>query len=165
MRGVDYERSAKEIQRWLLQVARTTLNDYWKTRYHLPTCSLDELFNSDWEDAFQEERQAMHCKPAAHLLRYLDRLSTCSPEELLDADCETLGGEGTTTANTRSVDRVERLLQALPKHYGEVLTYRFLLNLSIRDTALKMGVTLSNVKVLQFRALKRAAELEHIVTG
>ncbi len=28
-----------------------------------------------------------------------------------------------------------------------------------------MGLTEANVKVLQFRALKRAADLEHFVTG
>ncbi len=60
---------------------------------------------------------------------------------------------------------MRRILQALPEHYREVLTCRFLLNLSIRDTAQKMGLTEANVKVLQFRALKRAADLESVVTG
>jgi RNA polymerase sigma-70 factor (ECF subfamily) len=41
-----------------------------------------------------------------------------------------------------------------------VLTYRFLLNYSIRETADKMGLSEANVKVLQFRALKKAATLE-----
>jgi RNA polymerase sigma-70 factor (ECF subfamily) len=164
VRGVNYEHSAEEIQHWLFQVARTTLNDYWRARYHLSTCSLDELFNSDWEDAVQEERQAMHSKPAAHVRPYLDRLSTRSPEELLEIGWEALEVEGTTTANARTADRVERLLQALPQRYREVLTCRFLHNLSLKDTALQMGITLSNVKVLQYRALKRAAEFEHLVT-
>jgi RNA polymerase sigma-70 factor (ECF subfamily) len=62
--------------------------------------------------------------------------------------------------SSRSVDRVQHLLQALPEHYREVLTCRFLLNLSIKDTALRMGLSKANVKVLQFRALKRAAALE-----
>jgi len=55
--------------------------------------------------------------------------------------------------------RVQLLLQALPPRYQEVLTCRFLLQLSIRDTALRMGLTTVNVKVLQLRALKRTAEL------
>ncbi|TMC14777.1 MAG: hypothetical protein E6J33_11495 [Chloroflexi bacterium] len=41
----------------------------------------------------------------------------------------------------------------------EVLTSRFLLNLSIKATAVRMGMTVAHVKVLQFRALKRAADL------
>jgi RNA polymerase sigma-70 factor (ECF subfamily) len=44
------------------------------------------------------------------------------------------------------------------------LKCRFLLKLSVKATALHMGVTEANVKVLQFRALKRAADLEQVVT-
>ena len=60
--------------------------------------------------------------------------------------------------------RVQYLLQALPKRDREVLTYRFLFDLSIKTTALRMGLTATNVKVVQFRALKRAAHLEHVMT-
>ena len=56
--------------------------------------------------------------------------------------------------------RVKYILQALPERYREVLTYRFLLAFSIRDTARKMGLTEQSVKILQYRALKRAAALE-----
>jgi len=56
---------------------------------------------------------------------------------------------------------VQRLLEALPKRYREVLICRFLLDLSIRDTALRMGMTEANVKVVQFRALRYATALEH----
>jgi RNA polymerase sigma-70 factor, ECF subfamily len=38
-----------------------------------------------------------------------------------------------------------------------VLRCRFLLNLSIRETAAKMGVSEANVKTLQFHAIKHAA--------
>jgi RNA polymerase sigma-70 factor (ECF subfamily) len=43
------------------------------------------------------------------------------------------------------------------------LTCRFLLKLSLRDTAVSMGATVATIKTLQFRALKRAADLERIV--
>ena len=57
-------------------------------------------------------------------------------------------------------ERVERILSRLPARYRDVLTYRFLLNYSIRETAEKMQLTEANVKVLQFRALKKAADLD-----
>jgi RNA polymerase sigma-70 factor, ECF subfamily len=57
-------------------------------------------------------------------------------------------------------DRVKRILERLPEHYRDVLTYRFLLNLSIKETAVRMGLSEANVKVLQFRALKKAGHLE-----
>ncbi len=36
------------------------------------------------------------------------------------------------------------------------------LNLSVRETALSMGVPETNVKVMQYRALRRAANLESV---
>jgi RNA polymerase sigma-70 factor (ECF subfamily) len=63
-------------------------------------------------------------------------------------------------ASATPQDRVRRLLEQLPEHYRDVLTYRFLLNLSIKETAVRMGLSEANVKVLQFRALKKAGRLE-----
>jgi RNA polymerase sigma-70 factor (ECF subfamily) len=93
------------------------------------------------------------------------RVSVSSLDELLEAGWEGPAEEAVTLESVRPEERVRRILQALPEHYREVLTCRFLLNLSIRDTAQKMGLTEANVKVLQFRALKRAADLESVVTG
>jgi RNA polymerase sigma-70 factor, ECF subfamily len=126
VRGVDQERGMQSIQKWLFQVARTTIADYWRAYYRISTNSLEELLEAGWEGPADEE-------PAA--------------------------------ASNQPAERVKRILQALPQHYREVLTCRFLLNLSIKETALSMGLTEANVKVLQFRALKRAADLEHFVTG
>ncbi len=126
VRGVDQERGMQSIQKWLFQVARTTIADYWRAYYRISTNSLEELLEAGWEGPADEE-------PAA--------------------------------ASNQPAERVKRILQALPQHYREVLTCRFLLNLSIKETALNMGLTEANVKVLQFRALKRAADLEHVVTG
>jgi RNA polymerase sigma-70 factor (ECF subfamily) len=61
--------------------------------------------------------------------------------------------------NERAVERVCNLLQSLPERYGEVLRCRFLLNLSIRETATTMGISEANVKILQFRAIKHATKL------
>jgi RNA polymerase sigma-70 factor (ECF subfamily) len=72
--------------------------------------------------------------------------------------------EGVTLASNTAENRVQDILQSLPARYCEVLTYRFLLNLSVRETALSMDLTETNVKVIQFRGLKRAAELDGIAT-
>jgi RNA polymerase sigma-70 factor (ECF subfamily) len=55
---------------------------------------------------------------------------------------------------------VKRILQALSDRDRETLTCRFLLNLSLRETAARMGLTEQNVKIVQLRALKRAAQIE-----
>src|SRR5260370_5207917 len=92
------------------------------------------------------------------------RLPVSSLDELLDAGWEGPSVEEPTVANGSAADRIQHILQALPGQYREVLHCRFLLKLSIKATAVRMGVTVGNVKVLQFRALKRAADLEPVVT-
>jgi RNA polymerase sigma-70 factor (ECF subfamily) len=86
-------------------------------------------------------------------------------DDLLDAGWEGPAEEEPAATSSISADRVQRLLQALPERYREVLTCRFLLNLSLKATALRMGLTVSNVKILQFRALRRAADLEQVATA
>jgi RNA polymerase sigma-70 factor (ECF subfamily) len=54
-------------------------------------------------------------------------------------------------------DAVLALLRLLPPRYRQVLELRFLEGLSIADTAERMGITVGNAKVLQHRALKKAA--------
>jgi len=126
IRGIDTERGPQSMQKWLFQVARTTIADYWRVYYRVSVNSLEELLEAGWEGPVEEEPAAISSRP---------------------------------------LERVQRILRALPEHYREVLNCRFLLNLSIKDTALRLSLTEANVKVLQFRALKRAAELEHIATG
>jgi RNA polymerase sigma-70 factor, ECF subfamily len=125
VRNIDQQRSQRSRQQWLYLIARTTIADYWRTHYRLPTNSLDELLDAGWEVAVEEAPTA-------------------------------------TSDSTK--DEVQRILQALPEQHREVLKCRFLLNLSIKATALRMGISVANVKVLQYRALKRAAALEQILT-
>ncbi len=92
------------------------------------------------------------------------RVTTCSLEASVDTGWQGSREEPPSRGNT-AVDRVQRLLQALPAPYREVLTRRFLLQLSIRDTALGLGLTVANVKVVQHRALTRAADLAPVLLG
>jgi len=93
------------------------------------------------------------------------RLPAHSLDALLEAGWEGPAEEEPAVAaiNSGPADRVQHLLRALPEQYREVLICRFLLNLSIKATALRMGLTEANIKVLQFRALERAATLEQLV--
>lgn len=87
------------------------------------------------------------------------RGTTYSLDDLLEAGWEGPVDEGATLHESGTAALVQDILQALPERDREVLTSRFLLNLSIRETAAKMGLTETNTKVLQYRALKRAARL------
>jgi RNA polymerase sigma-70 factor (ECF subfamily) len=83
------------------------------------------------------------------------RLRTDSLDDLLLAGWEAAMREAPAAGDAE--ERAERILNRLPQRYRDVLTYRFLLNYSVRETAEHMQLSEANVKVLQFRALKRAA--------
>lgn len=127
VRSLDQERHPVSIQKWLLQIARTTVADYWRTHYRLSSSSLDELLDAGWQGPVDEATSSWEIATAEHM--------------------------GAT-------ERVQHILAALPKNYREVLACRFLDNLSLKETAQRLGLTEANVKVLQFRALKRAAEFD-----
>jgi len=59
----------------------------------------------------------------------------------------------------RGVAQVHRLLEMLPEHYRRILELRFLRGYSIREAAGEMRISIGNAKVLQHRALRRAADL------
>jgi RNA polymerase sigma-70 factor (ECF subfamily) len=93
------------------------------------------------------------------------RASISSLDVRLEAGWEGPTDEGILGTNERAVERVCNLLQALPERYREVLSCRFLLNLSIRETAATMGVSEANVKTLQFRAIKHTSNLANRITN
>lgn len=75
----------------------------------------------------------------------------------MDSDHET---ELLASANE---SMAEKILNALPTNYRQVLECRFLKNLSIAETATALNESEANVKVLQHRALKKAAQLFNIL--
>jgi RNA polymerase sigma-70 factor (ECF subfamily) len=56
--------------------------------------------------------------------------------------------------------RIRRLLSRLPANYRRILELRFLEQHSVREAAAALGMSTANARVLQHRALRRAAELE-----
>lgn len=55
--------------------------------------------------------------------------------------------------------RVARVLQTLPERYRQILELRFLQGNSIKDSAVELGISVANAKVLQHRALRLAAQV------
>jgi RNA polymerase sigma-70 factor, ECF subfamily len=55
-------------------------------------------------------------------------------------------------------DRATRVLDRLPERYRRILELRFLESMSLKEIAAEMRITVGNAKVLQHRALLRAAE-------
>lgn len=59
----------------------------------------------------------------------------------------------------RASARVQAVLRDLPDRYRRVLELRFLERMTVAETAQAMGITSGNAKVLQYRALRKAALL------
>jgi RNA polymerase sigma-70 factor (ECF subfamily) len=101
---------------------------------------------------------------AAHWQRTLGREVT-----VIDTDVTVLEDPGEPAAgheaSSRTQEHATRILAALPERHRRVLSLRFLLGYSLKETAADMGITVANAKVLQYRALRKAAGLEPYDTG
>lgn len=65
--------------------------------------------------------------------------------------------------NPDATERAQRLLALLPDNFRSILELRFLRGYSVREAATELGVSESNARVLQFRALRKAAQFEREV--
>jgi RNA polymerase sigma-70 factor (ECF subfamily) len=65
----------------------------------------------------------------------------------------------------RAGARVQALLRKLPDHYRRVLELRFLERKTVAETAVALGISNGNARVLQYRALRRAALLGEPTDG
>jgi RNA polymerase sigma-70 factor, ECF subfamily len=95
---------------------------------------------------------------AMHWQRTLGREVT-----VVDADVSDLEEYAEPAAGgspSRAQDHARRILAALPERHRRILSLRFLLGYSVREAAADMGITVANAKVLQYRALRKAAGLE-----
>ena len=59
----------------------------------------------------------------------------------------------------RIKNQVLQVLDSLPENYRQILEYRFLHQKTLKESAELMQTSLANAKVLQHRALKKAAEI------
>jgi RNA polymerase sigma-70 factor, ECF subfamily len=65
-----------------------------------------------------------------------------------------------TAASSDTAGQAAVILAALPDPYRRILQLRFLDSCSLREAAAALGVSVTYAKVLQHRALRRAAQLE-----
>jgi RNA polymerase sigma-70 factor (ECF subfamily) len=74
-------------------------------------------------------------------------------------DLDIADASATSTSQQDSVNRANQLLGRLSERYRRVLELRFLNGCSIAETARALDISVGSVKVLQHRALRRAAQL------
>jgi RNA polymerase sigma factor (sigma-70 family) len=92
---------------------------------------------------------------AAHWRRTFGREITAI--DLADVDLAA-GLPARVATNERATAKADGILARLPERYRRILQLRFLEGRSVTEAAAEMGVSTANAKVLQHRALRRAAE-------
>ncbi|HEV7213838.1 MAG TPA: RNA polymerase sigma factor [Chloroflexota bacterium] len=95
---------------------------------------------------------------ADHWRRYAALRVVPLDEEPAARQLETAGEEVEIPSLPTLAGELERILGLLPPNYRRVLELRFYEGCSIRETARAMNVSEGNAKVLQYRAIHRAAE-------
>jgi RNA polymerase sigma-70 factor (ECF subfamily) len=113
------------------------------------------LLDASRDEASQRAwlRQAARTALADYWRRFYRALAT---PVVAEAPREAPDDEPSADARMR---RLSELLDRLPANYRRVLKLRFLEGCSVRETAATLGLSPGNVKVLQYRAVRRAAEL------
>jgi RNA polymerase sigma-70 factor, ECF subfamily len=77
-----------------------------------------------------------------------------------DEDLESIPAE--TAVSLEAAGRAAVILAGLPESYRRILQLRFLDSCSVREAAASLGVSVTYAKVLQHRALRRAAQLMEV---
>ncbi len=134
VRWADTARGELSLRSWLYQVARTSIADYWRERY-------------------RRDAQVVPLEPAR----------AASVDDDLDdeaSEAPWLAAEPAEAEPGHEAALVVReILDQLPENYRRVLTLRFLEALPIKAVAAIMQISEGNVKVLQYRALQKAAQI------
>jgi RNA polymerase sigma-70 factor (ECF subfamily) len=77
-----------------------------------------------------------------------------------EVDLEDFAGPAGEERAGRTSQQITAILAGLPERQRAILTLRFLRGYSVKAAAAELGVTVANAKVLQHRALRRAAGLD-----
>jgi RNA polymerase sigma factor (sigma-70 family) len=77
----------------------------------------------------------------------------------IDVEAELASPREEPPLESDAPERVTNILAELPERYERILELRFLQSCSLKEAARAMNISLSNAKVLQHRALRRAAQL------
>lgn len=116
---------------WCYQIARNKINYFWRRKGQDRTFELDEETTG-----FEEE--------------WVEGLD---PEEQATEDAKIFD------EIEKVREKISQVMEQLPENYRTVLKLRFFEGMTLSQIAETMRITLSNAKVLQHRALKKAGQL------
>jgi RNA polymerase sigma-70 factor (ECF subfamily) len=144
-----YREHARSIYRFL----------YWRTG---DATLSDDLTSNVFEKAWRSRSnfhggsvQAWLYRIARNLLIDTWRAKKDIPTEDMDSFSETSDDLGATFDKQLRIERLEQALEKLPVAMRSVVSLRFISGLSARQVASKLGMSEGNVRIVQYRALKK----------
>ncbi|WP_462183776.1 RNA polymerase sigma factor [Frankia sp. AgKG'84/4] len=151
LRPLRVSASVGEVRAYLFTVARTTLAAHWRRTLGVAVTTLDdELMDSMLAAPAFSPATPAGPQPDPAGVSAGRGAGAAAPEA---AGAAWPGGGADAPA------RAEAILAELSPRYQRILRLRFLESCSLREAAAELGVTVANAKVLQHRALRRAAEV------
>ncbi|WP_374122145.1 RNA polymerase sigma factor [Frankia sp. AiPa1] len=176
LRPLRVSASVGEVRAYLNAVARTALAAHWRRTLGVPVTTLDaeqmeaaiaesgraeDLGGPGSTDGHPDDvnrgsgaRGGLPADGTGAESRHRRRGEHSGHGPLADA---TAAGQAGPVGS--SAAQAEEILAALSPRYQQILRLRFLESRTIREAASELGVSVANAKVLQHRALRKAAQI------
>jgi RNA polymerase sigma factor (sigma-70 family) len=135
LRPLRVSATVGEVRAYLSATARTVLVGHWRRTVGREITAISE----------QREPLAADTAVSAEFARFTER-----------------GGSTERGESSEVAGRAAAILAGLPEQYRRILQLRFLEGYTVREAAAALGVSVGNAKVLQHRALRRAAQLMEV---
>jgi RNA polymerase sigma-70 factor (ECF subfamily) len=111
------------------------------------------------EHSADSVRAWLYTTARSTIVDYWRELSQYQTVPLDDPEALLFCGREPELEVARTRERAHRILDALPEREGEVLRLRFLHGYTAAEIGQALGIAAGNVRVIQLRALRRAATL------
>lgn len=129
VKNIGTYNQGSSFRTWLFGIARHAIADFWRRKYRMPETLVAEYVGEGTVELYQE---------------VIKTAPTKDPNEVIFDEQRA---------------QAQRVFAALSEQYRTVLQHRFLEQHTLEETAQAMSTSVGNVKVLQHRALKKAAQL------
>ncbi len=142
VRQIKNFKGEASFKNWLFAIAKNLLADKWRKSYNLKTVSLEEF---------------MEFSNAHEFSANLTSGDRNDDGDMADNNLE----QTEDAAYHQEMDKLKTMVGGLPEKYRRVLELRFFERMSLGETAREMGIEANYVKVLQYRAIKKASEISN----
>ena len=112
------------------------------------------------EQSADSARGWLYATARTTIVDYWQAQSPYEMHSLSGLEEQLLPNDGTSSANQQVEMRVQHLLSLLPERDRTILTLRYLQGYSAAEIAAALGTSAGHIRVLQLRALRRAAQVE-----